>query len=355
MRIRVFAVVSLLFVFGATAHAACTVTAHSEQTRGGWYRVFWDPVPGAQSYHVEILRQSEHVRSQDLTEPTVDVRFQVASQTTLTYRITAVNDADPGFTACSTAINVTIPGDSTFRRLTRRLIVPVAGSAPGANGAFFRTSLRLTRTFNGERGRIIFHRFGGTYPANDDPSLEYNFDRGTEDELFFADVVAAMGASGIGYLEIVPNEDAGGVMPRVEARVYNDSPDGTFGGFVEAVNPVDYIGSSLVTVPTPEARFRLNIGIIAMGPTYGILTGTTRTGQVLGTKQIALEPGVAIMFGAREILGADTQPDAVVKFVSLNGSSAILFYTYTDNTTNDPQVFVPAKQPEVIDVNNALQ
>jgi hypothetical protein len=350
----VFTAVFLLFA-GVSAHAACTLNAHSEITRGGWPRVFWDPVPGAASYHVEILRQGAHVRSQDLTEATTDVRFQAADATTLTYLITAVNDADPSFTACSASINVTVAADQNFRNLTRRLIVPVAGSTPGANGALFRTSLRLTSTFSGQRGRIIFHRFGGTYPSNNDPFLTYNFGRGTETEVFYSDVVAAMGQTGLGYLEITPDENTTGVMPRVETRVYNDSPGGTFGGFVEAVNPVDYLGSSLVPIYTPDARFRVNVGIIAMGPTYGILTGMTKEGLTLGNKQIALEPGVAIMFGAREVLGADTQPGAIMKFVSLNGSSAILFYTYTDNTTNDPQVFVPAKQPDVVDVNNALQ
>lgn len=350
MRKRVFAAVVLLLTAGATAHAACTLNLHSEVTRGGWPRVFWDPVPGAASYHVEVLRQGEHIRSQDLTEPTTDVRFQAADATTLTYLVTAMNDS-----GCSSAVNVTVAADRNFRNLTRRLILPVAGSAPGANGALFRTSLKLTRTFSDQRGRIIFHRFGGTYPTKDDPSLTYNFDRGTETEVLYDDVLAAMGQSGLGYLEIVPDENASGVMPHVEARVYNDSPEGTFGGFEEPVNPVDYLGSSLVTVYAPESRFRLNIGIIAMGPTYGILTGISKEGVTLGTKQIALEPGVAIMFGAREVLGADTQPGAVVKFVSQNGSSAILFYTYTDNTTNDPQVFVPARQPEVIDVNSALQ
>lgn len=355
MRKRVFAAVVLLLTAGATAQAACTLNLHSEVTRGGWPRVFWDPVPGAASYHVEILRQGEHVRSQDLTEPTTDVRFQAADATTLTYLVTAVNDSDPGFTACSAAVNVTVAADRNFRNITRRLILPVAGSTPGANGALFRTSLRLTRTDAGQRGRIVFHSFGGTFPSNNDPSLQYNFDRGTADELFYEDVVAAMGRSGIGYIEIVPDDGASGNMPIIEARVYNDSPQGTFGGFEEAVNPVDYIGSSRVTINTPSSRFRLNIGIIAMGPTYGIVTASTKEGLTLGSKQIALEPGVAILFGAREILGADTQPGAVVRFVSQNGSSAILFYTYTDNTTNDPQVFVPAIQPEIINVNSALQ
>ncbi|HEV7920606.1 MAG TPA: hypothetical protein VGR02_07435 [Thermoanaerobaculia bacterium] len=351
MRKRVFAAVVLLFVVGATAHAACTVNVHSEVTRGGWPRVFWDPVPGAESYHVEILRKSEHVRSEDLTEPTVDVRFQAATRTALTYRITAVNDSDPSFTACSAAIDVTVQGDPAFGRLTRRLILPVAGSAPGANGAFFRTSLKLIGTFPGERGRVIFHR-AGTYPSSNDPSLTYNFNVGGE--AFYDDVVAAMGQSGIGYLEIVPDEGTIGYMPRIEARVYNDSPDGTFGTFEDAVNPVDFLGSANVAIYAPESRFRMNLGFIAQGPTYGIIVATAADGQNV-SRQIQLEPGTSILASVRDLVGVDPEPGSVVRVVTLNGSSAIVYYTFTDNSTNDPQIFVPPQQPAVVDVSNALQ
>src|SRR6185369_5708730 len=106
-------VVCVLFVSlvaAVSAEAACTIRAQSELSRGGWYRVFLEPVAGASTYHVEILRvknpgvPNEHFSDVDTTGASVDVRFLVASDTRLVYRVTAVNDQDATFEPCSSSV-----------------------------------------------------------------------------------------------------------------------------------------------------------------------------------------------------------------------------------------------------------
>lgn len=355
MRKRVFGASLVLMIAGISAQAACVLTGHAEITRGGWPRVFWDPVAGADRYHVEILRDNEeHVRSQDIAEPSIDVRFQTADRTVLYYRVTAESTTDRNFERCSTVVPVVLERNANFRNVTRRLIIPIAGSAPGANGAYYRTSLRLTSNVVAERGRLIFHNFDDHFPY-DPKTLRYDLGHSVGESVFYEDIVAQMGGSGIGYIEVVPDDDTVGYMPSIETRVYNDSPEGTFGGFVDTVNPIDFTSSSLVKIDAADPRFRMNIGIIAMGPTYGSLQAVRKNGTVIGFTNIALNPGTATMIPAATFAGFDRQAGDVIRFVAVNGSQAILFYTLTDNTTNDPQVFVPSQNTKVINVNTALQ
>ena len=351
-------VVCVLFESAVTAEAACTIRAQSEKTRGGWYRVFWEPVAGASDYHVEILRvknayERTHVSDVDTTGATVDVRFQVASDTTLTYRVTAINDSDASFEPCSASIDVTVPANAAFRKLTRRLILPVAGSTAGANGASFHTSLKLTATFSDQRGRIIFRR-AGLLPSDADPSLVWDFTHGEVSEVKYDDVVAAMGQRGIGYLEIVPDDDASAYMPRVEARIYNESADGTFGTLEEAVEPADFTDHVSFSVSTPDPRFRLNIGYVALGQAGLIVSVSDSHGKSKASKTIDALDGSFRLASVQELTGIDPAAGDVVRVFTVPNGALIPFYTLTENATNDPELIVPARAL-TIDVGAAIK
>ena len=83
----------------------------------------------------------------------------------LTYRITAliglnVLSVSPLADECTDVLKVTLKADPEFRALTRKSVVPIAGSAPGAFGGRFKTSLKLVANGPDERGRIVFHPSG---------------------------------------------------------------------------------------------------------------------------------------------------------------------------------------------------
>lgn len=346
--------ICVLFVSAFSAEAACTIHAQSELTKGGWYRVFWDSVEGASGYHVEILRnRTVHFRDIDTSGGSLDVRFSVASDTTLTYRITAVNDNDPAFEPCSASVDVTLPADKDFRKLTRKLILPVAGSIGGANGARFRTSLKLVETANGQHGRIIFRR-AGLLPSDADPSLAWAFTGSPSTPIQYDDVVEAMGQHGIGYLEIVPDEDASALMPRVEARIYNEATEGTFGSLEEAVAPADFTTPGFFTFTVPDPRFRLNIGMVALGPATIIVSAEDGQGHRKASRTMDLLDGLFFLTTARDLLGIDVAPGDVVRLTTLPNGAFIPFYTLTENSTNDPELIIPRQAP-LVDVSTAIK
>src|ERR1043166_2743476 len=115
----------------------------------------------------------------------------------------------------------------TAQSLTERAVIPIVGSIRAADGSQFRTSLRLSvlpfddgKTIS---GRIIFHPQGQPISDNN-PSLTYSLTGHPRlvQEVFWDDVVAAMGQSGIGTMDIVPDAASNGIIPAIEARDVND-------------------------------------------------------------------------------------------------------------------------------------
>ena len=91
--------------------------------------------------------------------------------------------------------------------------LPVVGSAAGVN-TFFRTS---AQAFNPStqliKGKYVFHPAGRAGVASD-PSMNYVYAAGSATSI--PDVLAAMGQSGLGSLDVVPSS---GVPPRVIAHI----------------------------------------------------------------------------------------------------------------------------------------
>src|SRR5262245_61925366 len=84
-------------------------------------------------------------------------------------------------------------------------IIPLVGSTAGLNGASFKTSLRI-EAISDAYGKIVFHPLGQV-ARDDDPSIPYSFPHVVSpitDYIQFDDIVAAMGQSGLGSLDIIP-------------------------------------------------------------------------------------------------------------------------------------------------------
>jgi hypothetical protein len=251
----------------------------------------------------------------------------------------------------------TLSAQFTPTSTLRKAIVPLVGSTPGAHGALFKTFLRID-AMPGGHGVIVFHPIG-RMASNDDPSMKYSFPETSKlgDALEFDDIVAAMGQTGLGSLDIIPDADGGNIVPPVRTRVYNDAPTGTFGADESLIYPVNYFvdlygyppARGLVLlhaatyVPAMSARFRRNIG-------FRTLSEVDFTAYVVrkdGSQQHGLFahfPGeysllLPVEEFARQYLGAAIGQDDGLVIWTQNGQ-AITYYTYTDNGTNDPSIVI---------------
>jgi hypothetical protein len=141
--------------------------------------------------------------------------------------------------------------------LTR--IIPAAGAVQGAT-AFFRTALQLLNpTDTTITGKLVFHPQGQPASASD-PALAFTL--APAQNLSYPDVIASMGASGLGSLDILTN---GGAVPIAAARVFSDGgSNGTSGFSEEGVFPRDAIDNfqhGILLIPSDLTNFRMNIGI----------------------------------------------------------------------------------------------
>jgi hypothetical protein len=206
----------------------------------------------------------------------------------------------------------------------------VVGSTPGAFGGQFKTALELRGTAN-QHGRLVFHPAG--QPASDgDPSMPYSF--ATTRVIAFDDVVAAMGQQGIGSLDIIPDDDAPDRVPDAEARLYNDTSMGTFGTFTRPVLPYEYLHPTGMEVRIPDNRFRVNLGIRALTAATVTTIVLTADGRPNGLKTLTFPAGWMEMKSASDFLGRALEPGQSVA-ISVSGA-AVMFYTITENATNDP-------------------
>lgn len=159
-------------------------------------------------------------------------------------------------TAHTGATLVAIASDTPAVRAS---VIPVVGSVQGL--ALFRTGLQLTNPSSSRiNGKLVFHRADAP-GSSSDPSIDYSIDAHASQS--FSDVVAAIGQSGLGSLDIYATSS---FPPVAEARVFSDAGAAGTAGFAEAAAHIERkaIGtfvSGNIAIPTDLTNFRLNLGI----------------------------------------------------------------------------------------------
>lgn len=221
-----------------------------------------------------------------------------------------------------------------------RHIVPVAGHAPGANGTFFVTDLRLLNATSSEElatliytpsgcdGRIEFSAVKVSIPAGQVVSLD--------------DVVGrTLHMSGIGQLEI------GGEVVTT-GRTWTAAPaGGSAGQFVPAFPSADgmVLGDSPRTLTAVEngTEFRTNIGFAETSGAGGRVRLTlfdAKGGALVGMTDYAVQPHAHLQVP----VGAGGSFLATVEVIE--GGARILSYaSVVDNRTGDA-MFIPAEAPD---------
>jgi hypothetical protein len=355
--IRVLAATALFAITAVPMFGSCTfpLTTKDLDLSNGIFQLSWTSVFGAKQYEVQTsLDNFVHTTSLGVVPSgTTAVTLQQRSSRLLSgysYRVIASDPGNPQDLQCSgttTYLAQSVP----LVRTAHKTIIPVVGSTRGVNNAQFKTSLRLgpAGTFH-TTGKIVFHPAG--QPGSDnDPSIPYVIDGGQI--LEFDDVVAAMGQSGIGSLDIVPS---GYLDPNldflpIEVRLFNQAPEGTYGAFESHVEPADAFRPADWTLRVPSSRFRVNIGVRTITATHASFLLISATTGVYTQKSMDLPADYMFMDAADHFFGVPVgQGDSITIHFDDNqitsgsiltsiATIAIPFHTFTDNSTNDPAIF----------------
>ena len=222
--------------------------------------------------------------------------------------------------------------------------VPVVGSTAGGFGSQFRTSMQMHNHQVVEpstiHGRLIFHR-AGTAGSLDDPAVSFTLAPGRVAS--YPDVVAAIGQSGIGSLDIAVT--AGDYWPLVVSRIYNDAGSAGTSGLTEEF-VMDMAGFQphllrrgsigFLVTPADMTKMRLNIGVRSWFSGATITAALIdSTGSVVRTVTKSYLPNWFEQVDAAAFMEGPVEANQSIKLTVTSGS-AIIYGSTTDNTTNDP-------------------
>ena len=226
-------------------------------------------------------------------------------------------------------------------------IIPVVGSTPGALGqAFFRTSVQLYNPSNARMtGRLVYHPAGSSATATD-PFLTYVLEPGETRSI--ADLLPAMGLTGLGSLDVVT--DAGTGTPVLVVRVFNDGgAAGTSGFTEEAVTPAQALVAGergFLIAPPDSALYRFNIGVRTLGSGATLaITARNTAGTVTRTLTRTYPPNYFEQRDSASFLnGAPVAANESITIQVVSGS-AIVYGATVDNHTNDPSLQLARRAP----------
>jgi hypothetical protein len=162
--------------------------------------------------------------------------------------------------------------------------------------------------------------------------------------LHYDDIVAAIGQSGIGSIDIISTGPYSRDFPvnemvPVEVRLFNQAASGTYGGFESAVQGADAFHPSDWPVVVPSSRFRVNIGVRTITAAHVTFFHFSAT-RPLTQKTLDLPGDYVFMQSADSFFGEPVlEGDSIVIHFDGSDTIAIPFHTFTDNSTNDPSIF----------------
>jgi len=210
-------------------------------------------------------------------------------------------------------------------------VIPVVGSTAGGS-TFFRTAIQAYNPAGAiSTGKFVFHPAGRSALPTD-PSMDYTFGQTASS---IPDIVAAMGQTGLGSLDIVPTT---GIPPRVIVRIFSDAGASGTAGFTTEPFPPDQaleFGDLVhLIAPSDLTNFRMNVGIRTLGEgatinINGSGVNVTRTYGPNFFEQVTL---AAFLGGAAPVVNGTYSVRVDV------GGKAFIYSTTTDNRTNDTAI-----------------
>ncbi len=219
-------------------------------------------------------------------------------------------------------------------------VIAAAGAVAGSNGSFFRTSVQLTNADDSPiAGKLVFHPAGASASAGD-PSTTFSLPAyGT---VSFPDLVAAMGVSGLGSLDVVST--SGGPGPLVTARVFDDQgANGTKGFTEDVVTPAGALISSesvSLAIPSDLANFRVNVGVrsLSIGAQLFGRIYDAAGNHVANTPSKTYPADYFEQVSLATFLGSTPPPAGGSVLIYNTSGNSIVYFSTTDNRTNDSSI-----------------
>jgi hypothetical protein len=210
------------------------------------------------------------------------------------------------------------------------VILPVVGSTQGQSNAHFKTELQMTNTGDVTSSGWLIYRPAG---------LVRRYELAAFATLSFADVVAEMGGSGLGSLDVLVD---GGTLPTIVARAYDDQPAGTTGVSVPAI-PLNSVlltneGGALIA-PRDPVRYRFNVGVRAVEAATLDITVRSASGSTRHARSVTYDAHEFEQLPGNTFAGIALQANDSIH-IRIAGGSAIVYATTVDNVTNDGAIQV---------------
>lgn len=335
------------------------ITAPSEVNAGQAYTLEWTPYAGANGYEIvtAFINGATTTVRRELVRNTRVTLMQIVSEPQR-LRVTVTPVGAP--TVCHESVVISIRPDETLRANSRRVVVPIVASAPGAFGAQFRSAVTISNTTGSPvTGRLVFHPAGE--PASDaNRSLPFTIP--AADSLSWEDVVAAMGTEGVGSLDVIVENSPAFQPVDVSSLAINDGGDGRiWSAAVPSFVPLEVSPYQLadrsenfhLTIPQSGAEGRVNIGWRAVdlgtldGPSSPTLRFSVyRNGSLVTIVERQLQQNEMNQVSSAQLLGEPLQPGDRVMI--MGQGTVYVWATWTSNSTNDP-AFIPARRLHRLD------
>jgi len=217
-------------------------------------------------------------------------------------------------------------GDGSFRQW-----IAAAAHSGGVHGSVWRTDVCLLNRSSGTAtAELRFRRSDG-----DAATLVIRVSEGAQ--VVVSDVVAQMGMTGSGSIEVFSDQPL-----LASSRTYNESPEGTFGLFLDGI-PTRGSATTGDTVWLSQLRqnpaFRTNIGLVNSGDIEARVRIVLfdASGDELTSSWRTLEPGVWMQLQEPFFrLAGRTDIDVGSAKVEVeSGDGVITYASVIDNATND--------------------
>jgi hypothetical protein len=213
-------------------------------------------------------------------------------------------------------------------------VIPVVGSTRGQSNANFKTELQLANPTDGVMSGFLYLRPHGIARA---------YELEPHATLSFADVVAELGGSGLGSMDVLA--ERGGV-PTIVARAFDDQPAGTTGATVPAIPAGGVLtrnDEAALIAPRDLDRYRFNAGVRALdgGATLALIVRAAN-GDERNFRTVTYAAHQFEQQPANTFAGITLQPNDSIE-VQIVAGSAIVYASTVDNATNDSSVQVLRK------------
>jgi hypothetical protein len=220
-------------------------------------------------------------------------------------------------------------------------ILPVAASAPGASGSFFKTAVGLHNPAASPISGMVIFRRQGVPGSSTDPTFTYTL---LPYETFdYADFLATIGQTGLGSLDLVATT---GAIPVTEARIYNDRDPAATGAREDLIFPEEALlpglGGTLLA-PRDLQRYRFNIGVRTLSAGASMtVTVRDKKGASRRSFSVAYPGDFFFQLSANAFLGLSLQPEDSIRFVLTSGR-AVVYGATADNTTQEAEIFIATR------------